>query len=189
MLGVPVFCFRLPFTMPNRTLLGLTEIQYYLQEGYRRVWLKSTMVDDQPLSDATSIVLRGEGYATESEAADDGERWRDVLSRAFARLHLAADFGDRKPFATLTEAGEKHYSEQLGYPVLGDRPGVTVFEDQPGLRFVASTVEACRRPSEGGVAWCSSRPRDSTIRRRVHGGWPSICTAARSSSFRRSPGC
>ena len=70
------------------------------------------------------------------------------LRRAFARVHLAADFGDRKPFGTLTEAGEAWYSEQLRHPVLGDQPGVTVFVDQPGLRFVASDAEVCKRPSE-----------------------------------------
>jgi hypothetical protein len=31
--------------------------------------------------------------------------------------------------------------------VLGDQPGVTVFEDQSGLRFVASNAEGCKRPS------------------------------------------
>jgi hypothetical protein len=135
--------------MPSRTLLGLTETQFFLQdEGERRVWLKSSGVDGQRLCDASNLVVRGEGYATENEAAQEGERWRDVISRAFARVHLAVDFGDRKPFGTLTEAGEAWYSEQLGHPVLGDRPGVTVFEDQPGLRFVASNAEVCKRPSE-----------------------------------------
>jgi hypothetical protein len=144
-----VYCFRLPFTMPSRTLLGLTETQFFLQdEGERRIWLKSSGVEDQRLCDATNLVVRGEGYATEDEAAQEGERWRDVISRAFARVHLAADFGDRKPFGTLTEAGEAWFSERVGHPVLGDWPGVTVFEDRSGLRFAASNAEGCRRPSE-----------------------------------------
>jgi hypothetical protein len=80
--------------MPSRMLLGLTETQFFLQdEGKRRVWLKSGRVDGQRLRDATNLVVRGEGYATEDEAARDGERWRDVISRALARVHLAADFG------------------------------------------------------------------------------------------------
>ena len=143
-----MYCFRLPFTMPSRTLLGLTEEQF-LQDNYAgRVWLKSSAADGERLCDATNLVIRGEGYANEEEAARAGERWRDVFSRAFARVHLAADFGDRKPFGTLTEAGEAWYSEQLRHPVLGDQPGVTVFVDQPGLRFVASDAEVCKRPSE-----------------------------------------
>ncbi len=144
-----MYCFRLPFTMPGRTLLGLTEEQFFLQDdGERRVWLKSSAANGERLCDATGLVIRGEGYANDEDAAQEGARWRDVISRAFARVHLAADFGDRKPFATLTKAGEAWCSEQMGHPVLGDRPGVTVFVDQPGLRFVASHAEACKRPSE-----------------------------------------
>lgn len=135
--------------MPSRTLLGLTEEQFFLQDNDdRRVWLKSSEAEGERLCDATKLVIRGEGYANEEEAAREGERWRDVVSRAFARVHLAADFGDRKPFGTLTKAGEAWLSEQVGHPVLGDRPGVTVFVDQPGLRFAASKAEGCKRPSE-----------------------------------------
>lgn len=100
------------------------------------------------MCDATDLVVRGEGYATEDEAAREGERWRDVISRAFARVHLAGDFGDRKPFGNLTKAGEAWHSEKRGYPVLGDRPGVMVFKDQLGLRLLASNIEGCKRPPE-----------------------------------------
>src|SRR3954471_21799151 len=100
-----MYCFRLPFTMSSRTLLGLTEAQFFLQdEGQRRVWLKSSGADNERLCDATNLVARGEGYATEDEAALEGERWRDVISRAFARVHVAADFGDRMAFGMLTKA-------------------------------------------------------------------------------------
>lgn len=135
--------------MPRRSLLGLTEESFLLQDnGEQRVWLKSSASDSERLCDATHLVIRGTGYANEEEAAREGERWRDVISRAFARVHLAADFGDRKPFGSLTTAGEAWFSERVGHPVLGDRPGVTVFMDQPGLRFVASNAEGCKRPTE-----------------------------------------
>ena len=86
------------------------------------------------------------GYVNEEEAAQERGRWRDVITRTFARVH--PDFGDRRPFGTLTKDGEAWFSEQVGHPVLGDRPGVQVFVDQPGLRFVASNAEGCKRPSE-----------------------------------------
>ncbi|MGW9032685.1 hypothetical protein ACWGQ5_53880 [Streptomyces sp. NPDC055722] len=101
------------------------------------------------MCDATNLVIRGEGYATQNDAAREGERWRDVISRAFARVHLAADFGDRQPVNALTKAGEAWLAERVGHPVLGHLPGVTVFEDQPGLRFVAApSLAGCKRPSE-----------------------------------------
>ncbi|MGJ5789802.1 hypothetical protein [Streptomyces griseorubiginosus] len=136
--------------MPSQTLLGLTENQFSLQdEGERQVWLKPFGDADQRLCDATDLVIRGAGYATEDEAAREGERWRDVISRAFARVHLAADFGDRQPVNMVTKAGEKFFSHLMGHPVLAHLSGVTVFEDQPGLRFLgAPSVKGCKRPSE-----------------------------------------
>ncbi len=93
-----MYCFRLPFAMPSGALLGLTEEQFCLQDDdERRVWLKSTAAEGERLCDATKLVIRGEGYANEEDAAREGERWRDVLSRAFARVHLAADFGTGSP--------------------------------------------------------------------------------------------
>lgn len=119
--------------MPPQRLLGLTETQFALHDdGQRRVWLRSSGIEAPPLCEATDLVIRGEGYVSEAQAAAEGEMWRDVISRAFACLHLAADFGDRLPFASLTEAGEAWLSARHGSPVLADRPGVTVFEDQPG---------------------------------------------------------
>lgn len=145
-----VHCFRLPFAMPRQTQLGLSESQFLLgSEGEQQVWLKPFGDADQRLCDATDFVVRGEGYTTQDEAARDGERWRDVITRAFARVHLAADFGDRQPVNMLTKAGEEWLSGLLGHPVSAHLSGVTVFEDQPDLRFVAApSLEGRKRPSE-----------------------------------------
>lgn len=145
-----MYCFRLPFAMPSQARLGLTETQFLIQEqGEVQVWLKSSQKEDQCLCDAAELVVRGQGYGTDDEAAREGERWRDVISRAFARIHLAADFADRKPSGILTTAGEAWMGELFGHPVRGAVPGVTVFEDQQDLRFVSvPAAEGCRRPSE-----------------------------------------
>lgn len=141
--------FRLPFTMSSRALLGLPDQELILEsDGTRTVLLRSTADARRQLRDATTLVVLGEGYSTKEEADIAGNRWRDAVSRAFARLHLAADFGDRKPFATLSEEGVARWTERLGHPVLGDQPGVTVYEDRPGLRFMAVNAEGCMRPSE-----------------------------------------
>lgn len=156
--GGRVFCFRIPFTMPRQRLLGLPEDRFSLHDdGEHRVWLRSSAIEAPPLSEATNLVIRGEGYASKTQAAVEGEMWRDVISRAFARLHLAADFGDRLPFASLTEAGEAWLSARHGSPVLADRPGVTVFEDQPGLRFVSSRADARVRAGEDSSRQALSR--------------------------------
>ncbi|MFG2345072.1 hypothetical protein [Streptomyces phaeochromogenes] len=136
--------------MPRQIQLGLSESQFLLgSEGEQQVWLKPFGDADQRLCDASNFVIRGEGYATQDEAARDGEQWRDVTTRAFARVHLAADFGDRQPVNMLTKAGEEWLSGLVGRPVLAHLSGVTVFEDQPDLRFVAApSLEGRKRPSE-----------------------------------------
>jgi hypothetical protein len=178
-----VYCFRLAFTMSSRTLLGLAEAQFFLQDkGQRRVWLKSSRADDERLCDAINLVVRGKGYTTEDEAALEGERWRDVISRAFARVHLAADFGDRMVFGVVTK-GRRGVALRAGGSPSAARPAwCQTFEVQPGLRFVASNAEACRRPSEERKRQVLAQAARLEDPLRVLSGWPLTCTAAHSSS-------
>lgn len=142
-----MYCFRVPFRMSDQSMLGITHREYELLNRHgTRIWLSSTD-PEQPLSDATSLVIRGEGFANAAEAAGDGEVWRDVISRALARLHLAADFGDRRPSGGLTSEGERYWSAVEGRPVLADTPGVTVYRCNPSLAFMRMEAKGCRRPS------------------------------------------
>ncbi len=87
------YCFRVRLKMSELSLLDLPGSTHNLRaDGLTRVWLASVDTE-QPLRDAADIVIRGEGFVSEHEAAQRGERWRDIVSRALARLHLAADFG------------------------------------------------------------------------------------------------
>jgi hypothetical protein len=141
------YCFRVPFRMSSGSLLDLPEPEYLLdEEPGQRVWL-AAVEPVGPLRDALRIVIRGEGLTDDATARDAGERWRDVVCRALARLHLGADFGERMAYGQLTAAGELWYEEQLGYPVMSDVPGVSVFPCNPELRFLRSQAEGCRRPS------------------------------------------
>ncbi len=80
----PSYCFRVPFRMSERALLDIEEALFELMsDAPVRVWLAST-VKNESLRDAASIVIRGEGYISESAASEEGERWRDVVSRALA---------------------------------------------------------------------------------------------------------
>ncbi|MFJ4940931.1 hypothetical protein ACIP8U_44830 [Streptomyces pseudovenezuelae] len=119
------------------------------EEGEQRIWLKSSEKKGQPLRDAASCVVRGEGYAARDEAALEGERWRDVISRSLARMHLAADFGDQDPMSSSTTTAEPVFSEHFGRHVMEGVAGVTVFQDQPDLLLItAGDVLGCVRPSE-----------------------------------------
>ncbi|MFF3641947.1 hypothetical protein [Streptomyces sp. NPDC002564] len=102
----------------------------------------------QNLYDAAKIVLRGDGYATQEDAARDGGRWRDVVSRAFALMHLAADFSDQDPSGVSVSIGQVVFSEHLRRHLMADFPGITVFEDQSGLLLAtAGELSGCVRPS------------------------------------------
>ncbi len=127
--------------------MDLPEPEHVLQEQLgQRVWL-AAVEPVGPLRDALRIVVRGEGFEDEATARDVGERWRDVVCRALARLHLGADFGERTAHGQLTAAGESWQEQLLGFPVKSDLPGVTVFPCNPELRFMRFQAEGCRRPS------------------------------------------
>ncbi len=133
--------------MSPGSLLDLPENVHELHNQHgERVWLASAD-PDEALRDALRIVIRGEGFDTEASAHAAGERWRDVVCRALARLHLGGDFGERRAYSQLTEAGEQWLAAEFGHPVKSNIPGVTVFLFDPALRFVGSSADACRRPS------------------------------------------
>lgn len=115
------------------------------QHGHR-VWLASEE-PEKALRDALRVVIRGEGFDSEASARTAGEGWRDVVCRALARLHLGGDFGERRAYGQLTEAGEQWLTAEFGHPVKSDIPGLTVFACDPALKFVRSEAEGCRRPS------------------------------------------
>jgi hypothetical protein len=146
--GSGAYGFRVPFRMAPRSLLDLPEPSHDLEvEDGIRVWL-AAVEPSGPLRDALRLSIRGEGYESESSAHEAGERWRDIVCRGLARLHLAADFEERASgVGGLTEVGEQWYAEQLGHPVKSDVPGVTTFRSDPGLKFVLTRADGCRRPS------------------------------------------
>ncbi|MBB5102967.1 hypothetical protein [Streptomyces spectabilis] len=72
-----------------------------------------------------------------------------MISRSFARMHLAADFGDQDPSSSSTMTAEPVFSEHLGRHIMEGVAGVTVFQDQPDLLLVtAGDLFGCVRPSE-----------------------------------------
>lgn len=149
-----MYCFRLPFTLSKRCKLGIADDRVdLLDDGGRHVWLASSNPGGGPLSEATELVVRGEGYDSHEQAGEDGERWRDVVSRAFARVGLAADFADRKAYGMFFKVGERLLSERAGHPVLGVRPGVTTFEYHPKIAFYSVTGEVSKVPSEEVTRW------------------------------------
>jgi hypothetical protein len=69
---------------------------------------------DTALEDASELVLLGRPYETEAEATEAARRWRALIQKAFARVNLGADFGDRAAKGFWTEHGLRWLETNLG---------------------------------------------------------------------------
>ena len=134
--------FRIRFRLPDSVRLGIGEVTWELASG---VWMRS-LVQDQPIKEASAFALRGEGSGSAEEATHLGERWRDALETAFARLGVGADFGEQGPRSYLSEAGMRWLEHQNGSPrVLNDEPGLSVFSLHPPPTFVGGSGDRLLR--------------------------------------------
>lgn len=130
------FSFRIRFTLPDRERINLHEQSWSLPlggNGLGSVSLRA--VGGGAIRDSADLVLRGSGYPDSDTAHQTAEVVRDLITIAFARARVAADFGDRAPSSGFFEAGLRMLKEQHGGRVLNDIHGVQVFESEPPPRF------------------------------------------------------
>ncbi len=95
-----------------------------------------------PIDKSEYLVLRGDGYGSETEARSAGERFRDALTVALSRIHVGADFGERAAKSGFTEQGLKWLETQSGARMLNDEHGLMTFESVPPPRFVELKMDA-----------------------------------------------
>src|SRR3954447_22205473 len=90
------FCFRIRFELGARTMIDSGEEQLLLAdpEQGEDVRLRPSPADGA-IRDARTLVALGSSYGSEAEATDAAHRWRGLLQKAFARVNIGADFGDR----------------------------------------------------------------------------------------------
>lgn len=100
---------------------------------------------DQAISEAENLFFRASGWTSEQEARKRGEAVRAALTRAFARVRSAVDFGDDTPQSMVFPAVLEPLSEKTGRPVLNHRPGIVVYPTDPAPLFVASGPATGRR--------------------------------------------
>ncbi len=128
------FCARIRFILGTRLSINEPGNELVLADNGEDVRLLPS-APNQRICDARHLALVARGYATEAEAWEAGDRWRSALQKAFARLNIGANFGDR----AATGAATKHFLEMLkeqhGCPVLNDVHGLMVFECHPWPKF------------------------------------------------------
>ena len=137
-----MFSFRIRFRLGERTHIdqATNELALADRDGLRIVIRARDR--DQKLRDAREVVIQGDGYASQSDAERGGERWRDRVQRAFARLNIGAQFGEQIGGGAFTTHGLAWLESEHGRTVLNDFPGVTVYESALEPLFASSSAKA-----------------------------------------------
>lgn len=126
---------------PARVRLHSAEHQRLLPSDREEEITLRAIGEGGEIKEATDLALHGRAYQTENDAAEAAARWRGLLQKAFARVNLGADFGDRAPTGALTDHGRKWMQEQFGVArVLDNVHGTLVYECEPTPRFVGMSA-------------------------------------------------
>ena len=129
--AVESWCFHIRFWMGLTVQLEVDEPEWVLTppDETPAVTLRASQ-EGYPIKGAEHLVLIAKGYADERAALSAALDWRSVLMRAFGRLAVGADFGDRAPQGAFTEEGLRQLEATHGLPrVLNDERGI-----MPGRR-------------------------------------------------------
>jgi len=127
------YMFRIRFNIGPTTRIDAKVDELVLNEtGGVRVFLKS-LTQGQLVNEAHELTMHGEGYATENEAAAEGERWVGALALGTISEFVGIEFGKRSPtgwmspsILELASAANPeecvYYHDAAGLQVLSQRP-------------------------------------------------------------------
>jgi hypothetical protein len=146
------YCFRIRCNLSPRTRLGGDVSEIALNAlGGEEITLRAAGKDEagnrHTLDHASEVAIIGRSYDTKGQATEAAETWLGTVQKAFARVNVGADFGDRagnKSF--FFKAGLKVVEEQVGQRTENDVHGITVFECDPWPLFVSSNVRIHTSP-------------------------------------------
>lgn len=139
--GAVTWCFRVRADLPQVRRLSFASSEWLIEDRGPESQVKlvshgSALGDEPiPLSEASSVVLRGSGYTSEDEAMAAGKTWRARLMKSFSALQIGADFGDRAPQGGFMPSA-LHAAAAQGVRALNDVHGLMVFECEPSPIFL-----------------------------------------------------
>src|SRR3972149_10570310 len=90
------FTFRLRLTLPPTVALNVDTPALDLSVPPPPSLTLASADTDLAIRGSKDRVLRGAGHSSEEEAVQSGERFRDVLSLAFAWLRIGSALGERR---------------------------------------------------------------------------------------------
>src|SRR5664280_3198570 len=164
--AIESWCFRIRFRMGLTVQLVVDEPEWVLTppDETPAVTLRASQ-EGHPIQGPEQLVLIAKGYPDEQVALSAALDWQSVLMRAFGRLAIGADFGDRAPKGVFTEAGLRQLeaTHSLAFPrVLNDEHGIMVFSEDPTPRFasVYAPDRRCGKPRDR-VALAIEAARDA----------------------------
>lgn len=95
------------------------------------------------LKDANDLAIIGKGFLSGEDARNAALHWRGALEKAFAKVNIGADFGDRATGGGgLGAEFQKQVEADLGTQVLWDVHGLLVFRCPPWPRFFGGRATA-----------------------------------------------
>lgn len=105
------YIFRLRLNRsPSPTLnTHAPELNIAVPEQGISMFLRAASPLGSTLQNAKQWVLVGEGYHSETDALQAGERYHDALTIALAKVQIAADFGYRSPKSAFTPQGLQRF--------------------------------------------------------------------------------
>ncbi len=124
--------FRLRFRMPETSGFSVEESKLVVDVN---PWIGPLVLEvwprgNGPISQAEWLVLTGTA-PSEEDAWERGAALARSAQRAFARLRIAADFGDRAAKGGLGVDGKHLIKGATGRPALDDVHGLMVFPEDP----------------------------------------------------------
>jgi hypothetical protein len=128
-------CFRIRFVLAESSMISSTKAELVLPDPDGKTITLTPAERDQPLNEAKQIALLGSPFDSPGEATAAAECWAGRLKKVFARLNVAADFGDRAAHSFLAKAGLDMLKSQNQDRILDDVHGIMVFECKPTPMF------------------------------------------------------
>ena len=147
------FAFRIRFRIPVGQRIEHDEPELVLREGPDRRVIIRPLAAELTVKDGHEFALRGTGYLSAEEAAEDGDRWIGAMILGFVAEFLPADFEMRAPRSGSFQGFLDSISAAQGIAAYNDEPGLLVVPEDPPPRFgrIRTDVIAGRNAS-GTVA-------------------------------------
>jgi len=130
------YSFRIRFRISDKVKLNIEESTISIFKSETIEINLHSQNNGCSINNSNQLILIGHGYNTLNIANEAGNKAKDQLIVAFARLRFPADFGDGKKKGILTAYGQEFFKKRTGQKILNDTIGLQVYETNSNPRFL-----------------------------------------------------